>query len=279
MKNKFNWINDYITAFGMEGLVVMGFYLGSLFTSDIRKNEHSWPFLELTGESGSGKTTLLNILAKLVGEHGAHDVLDPEFSTFAARIRVLGSAVDKPVVFTNSGSFDFDRLRELYNGGVWRMANKNSMDVEAVRFKGSVIIESQRPVSGSYALASRITTVELTRVSHTEESRSALKRLMNLSPSEIGDIRENMFLRAVTIKSAYRSFLPVILEIIGEKLTFENPRIVFNHAQLLAITESILSSVFPYAVDLPLSHLGNKLEKYILRCAEEKAQSLIEAVQ
>lgn len=57
------WLHDFFRAFHWQGMTVLAFFLGSLFVQQIRHEQKSFPFLELTGEPGAGKSPCSILLA------------------------------------------------------------------------------------------------------------------------------------------------------------------------------------------------------------------------
>ncbi|MNY02702.1 hypothetical protein D3C86_1352840 [compost metagenome] len=63
-----DWLPMLWTAFGVNGIVALAFWFGSLFAEQIRTTHKGFPFLEATGEAGAGKSTLIMFLWKLLGQ-------------------------------------------------------------------------------------------------------------------------------------------------------------------------------------------------------------------
>ena len=72
-----DWLTDYAKAFHWQGIAALAFFLGSLFVQQIRLEQKSFPFFELTGEPGAGKSTILEFLWKCLGrdEYEGFDLL------------------------------------------------------------------------------------------------------------------------------------------------------------------------------------------------------------
>ncbi|MDB5719213.1 MAG: bifunctional primase/helicase, partial [Sphingomonas bacterium] len=119
-----SWLPDLWTAFGPKGLVVLAFFFGSFFAEQVRREQKSFPFLEMFGLPGSGKTTLVEFLWKLCGREN-YEGFDPAKATAAAMARNLGKVGNLPVVLiegdrsedANHGrKFEWEELKTAYNG-------------------------------------------------------------------------------------------------------------------------------------------------------------------
>ena len=92
----------------------------------IRHEQKSFPFLELTGEPGAGKSTLLEFCWRLLGrdEYEGFDLLK---ATQAGRRRAFSQVSNLPVVLIESDrdngekdakqrQFSFDEMKPFFNG-------------------------------------------------------------------------------------------------------------------------------------------------------------------
>lgn len=62
-----SWFDDFREAFSLNGLAALAWWTGSFFVEQIRSQQASWSFLELTGMANSGKSTLIRFLWRLSG--------------------------------------------------------------------------------------------------------------------------------------------------------------------------------------------------------------------
>ena len=72
-----SWIGTFEQTFGPNGMVVMAWWLCTLYAEQIRATYQDWPFLELTGDPGTGKTTLLKFLWRCCGRIDGYEGFDP----------------------------------------------------------------------------------------------------------------------------------------------------------------------------------------------------------
>ncbi|MFM2041536.1 MAG: hypothetical protein RLY86_112 [Pseudomonadota bacterium] len=246
------WLELVYRSFGAKGIVTAAFYLGTLFAEQIRQQQQSFPFLELSGQAGSGKTTLIEALWKLVGRTN-YEGFDPNKSTSAARSRIMSQVGNLPVVFIESdrggdGSdgvkqrqFDWDEIKTAYNGRPSRatgVANGGN-DTKEPPFRGSVIISQNSEVKASEAIMTRIVHLHFDTSEHTEEGRVAADALATM-PVEtmswfvlMATTQEAMVLKMMADR------IPVHERELAGNPMLKTVRIRKNHAQLMALVEAL----------------------------------------
>ncbi len=158
-----SWLTHYIGAFGEKGLVALSFFTATLFVSQIRKAQQSFPFLEMTGDAGTGKTTIIEFLWRLLGRSD-YEGFDPGKSSFTGRSRGFNKVSGFPVVLIESDhhtghykKFDFEELKDLFNGrAVYTRAVKTAgLETYDPPFRGSIVIAQNTRIVASEAILSR----------------------------------------------------------------------------------------------------------------------------
>lgn len=253
-----NYNEDWFTllwqCFGVQGVVALAFWLGSLFAEQIRAQQKSFPFLEVTGEAGAGKTTLLMFLWKLFGRD--YEGFDPSKSSHAGRSRAMGQISNMPVVMiegdrndpdrANAKSFDWDELKDFFGGGTLRTRGvKNSgNDTYEPPFRGTIVISQNADVDASEAILTRIVKLHFKRPVATQQSREAASALNRLPIEKLS----HFMLKAV---QAEADIMGTILERseeyekrLREKDEIRTERVIKNHSQLMACVDA-LSRVTP----------------------------------
>ncbi len=212
------WLPLLWTCFGANGVTALAFWFGSLFAEQIRTRYQSFPFLEATGEAGAGKTTLLNFLWKLFGRNG-YEGFDPAKSTKAGRARAMGQTANMPVVLLESDrsgegrahavTFDYDELKDLYNGGTLSTRGLKTAGNETYEppFRATIVISQNAAVDASEAVMTRIVKLHFKRPEVTTQSRAAADRLNALE----GETLSHFLVRAVQMEAA-------ILEQLAERI-------------------------------------------------------------
>lgn len=188
----YGWWDDYWTAFGDLGLVMLSYWFQSLFAEQIRHKWQEMGFLEVTGEAGSGKTTIIMFLWRLVGRLYNYEGFDPVKTTAAGMARELVKFGNLPVVMLEGDrrqdvphqkKFDWDELKPLFNGNPPRtrgVANGGT-DTFAPRFRGSIVIAQNQPITdASTPVLERIMALHVDKSRFSDEGREAGERIKSL---------------------------------------------------------------------------------------------------
>ena len=178
---KFNseWIDNFYTVFSNNGMAVLGFWLMSLFVSQIKEKHESFTFIELTGEPSTGKTTLLVFLWSLLGR--VNEGVDPERWTPAGMARLMAQASNMPFCLIEGDRddsrkqkrFDWGELKSLYNLNSSRGIGLKTegLETKEMPFRGSVLIAQNASIDAEPAVMERIVHLHATKKHHTQTSR------------------------------------------------------------------------------------------------------------
>lgn len=254
---KFNpgWIENYSRAFGMQGMCLLAFWLGSLFVQQIRGMHKSFPFLEYTGEPGAGKSTALEFCWKLVGrdDYEGFDLLK---SSVAGRRRAFSQVSNLPVVIIESDrdsgekdarqkQFGFDEVKPFWNGrgtGTLGVAKRGN-DTDESLFQASLIISQNAEVDGSEALLQRIVHCHADKKHHRPGTREIARWFERQTSESVGGFLGAALCQERRILEAYEQAFDS-MERDFTACGIKNERIVKNHAQIAACG-SALRLLFP----------------------------------
>ncbi|MDH4743133.1 toprim domain-containing protein [Sphingomonas sp. CBMAI 2297] len=244
-----SWARPLTIAYGPKGLVVLAFWVLSLFAEQVRSFQESLGFLEMTGVPGSGKTTLLAFLWRLVGRPG-YEGFDPTKATSAGIARTLGQVANLPVVLiegdrsqetNHSRRFEWDELKTAYDGRAVRtraIAN-GGMETFEPPFRGAVVIAQNAVVEGSDAIRERIMGVHFDKGRFSDEGKAAADRLKAAQIADISGFPVHIARREEQILAAYREGFAR-----HEAAMLKHPgcgdyRFAKNHAQLAAMLDAM----------------------------------------
>lgn len=184
--NELNWINDYKTAFGKEGLIVLAWWTGTLFASEIRKKYGSWPILELTGDSGAGRTSMIRFLWRLLG----HDHMEGyrlDRMTSVHKHRLYCQRNDLPIVWVDGDGVPEEKQQEqflielndfYYGTHTRRLAHDKS---ETHTTSGGIMLALKSPIPyGITGVSENIVQVPLFRDNLTLATQTGLSALNQL---------------------------------------------------------------------------------------------------
>lgn len=249
---KKEWFQSYAEAFGSNGLAALTFFFGSLFAEQIRKEQKSYPFLEIVGEAGAGKTSVIEFLWKLLGRD-EHEGWDPAKSTNAGRARNFAQTANMPSVLIESDreqsgegkahvkSFDWDELKTAYNGRSLRsrgMATSGNETYEPP-FRGAIVIAQNNTVSASEAILSRIVHLYFDRSSHTRGSAAAYQRIRRMTVEELSGFTLQSILRAKEVVDIVATKTEEHQAALLDQDGIKTVRIALNHAQMMALAEAL----------------------------------------
>lgn len=265
-----NWFEDFIKAFDLFGVTALAWWLGSLFTMQIRELHQSWPFFELTGEHEAGKTTLLMFLWRCLGVEG-EEGFDPEKGSAAGRARKLAQISNFPFVLIESdreskdrtSSFNFDEFKTLFNGGKLRITGlgKTGSNTAELSFRGSMCFSQNATVQGSPALLSRIVHCHCTKAHHTPEKRLSVNRLKAISTEKTAAFMDKALRSETKLFTAYCQYFEEYAQKFREKFPNMDNRIVESHAQVEAWARCLSLIFEPPIAEEHYARLNSYLQK------------------
>ena len=242
------WLAPFWTAFRENGLVTLSFWVMSLFAEQIRREQKSLGFLEMSGLPGTGKSTLIEFLWKLVGREN-YEGFDPAKSTLAAYTRNLSRVANLPVVFMeadrsddqpHSKKFDWDEIKPLFNGRIGRARGVRNAGNETYEppFRGALVIEQNYPVNGSPAVMQRIMPLNFTKDGWSEATKAAAGQIEQWPVEDISGTIIHLIKREADYLAKFRAvFKPYEQKFLAGSTTttkVRDGRIRHNHAQLHA---------------------------------------------
>ncbi|HDH7263270.1 TPA: toprim domain-containing protein, partial [Escherichia coli] len=275
-----SWVEDLWLAFGEKGIITLAFWLGSLFSEQIRQKNASYPFLEITGEPGTGKTTLIDFCWRLCGRDN-YEGVDPTKGSESGWKRTFGQVAGLPVVLIEAdrgdnaqkrGAFDFDNLKSLYNGGgigVRGVKTNDNATYDPV-FKGAVVIAQNATVNASSAIIERLVRIYTDKKRHSPDSRLAAKRLELYPVEQVSGFIH----RAVSQERAIMDLFMALSDPETTRLysceNIRHQRIAKNHAQLIALVRALKC-----VIDIPDEWLDATCLE-LERMAEEQAKAVMD---
>ena len=241
-----SWIGLFEKTFGPNGLIVMAWWLCTLFAEQLRGKYQDWPFLELTGEPGTGKTTLLKFLWRCCGRIDGYEGFDPAKSTVSGRSRTLERYSGLPCVVIEADrtdkpgakkSFDFNEFKDFFNGGIIRTTGVKNGGNETIEppFRGGVLIAQNASVdSDDDAVMERIVHCHSTKAHHTSHSKKYARQMAAMKAEELAGWLHKALTNEKTFMENYDQLLTDVLERFHEHKELVRERIIENHAKVAA---------------------------------------------
>lgn len=258
---KQQWITDFIDAYSVRGLVTLTAFFGSLYAQQIRKMHKSFPFYEVVGEPGTGKSTLLLFLWKLFGRI-KYEGIDPVKSTKSGLIRTFRQVSNLPVVLIESErendkgvikQFDWDSLKTLSDGGSLGAQGVKNGGNETYEppFMGTIIISQNAEVASTTPIMERIVHTKFFKDQLTKNSLYASRRLEKYEPQDVSQFILNCLTKEVAILESYRlGFEKYDAVLHDEKYNIRSSRVVQNHAQFMALFETLCKHIIDVPVEI-----------------------------
>jgi len=244
------WLDDLWTAYGARGVVVLAFFMMSIFAVQIRGRDGSLGFLEITGLPGAGKSTLVESLWRLLGR-ADFEGLDPVKTSAAGLARELVKFSNLPVGLIESGreddrnhskKFDPNELLVLFNGRSPRTIGRRSggYETDSQPFQGALYLMQNERISAIPAVLERLMSINFDKALFSDTGREAASRFKQVPLAEVsGTIihvarKEEAYLKAHQERFAHH-LKGMRLRVEG----LENDRVILNHSQLAAAIETL----------------------------------------
>jgi hypothetical protein len=251
----YEWWPDLYAAFGPLGLVTLAFWLLSLFAEQIRRDQQSLAFLEVSGPPGSGKSTLLMFLWKLVGRRHNYEGFDPASSTAAGIARELVKYGNLPVVLLegdrkkdqpHSRRFDWSELKKIYNGHSPRTRGIANGGTETFSppFRGALVIAQNDPIrEAEEAVLERIMPLVVDKARFSADGKAAGERIKARDVQAVSHWMIAMIRQEKSILAQYRERFAVHERRLLDHSEVQNSRLAFNHAQLAAALDCLAAAM------------------------------------
>lgn len=248
------WLRDFSGAFAINGMVVLSWWLGTLFAEQIRGEFGYWPVLEVTGEQGTGKTQMIEFLWRCCGRD-EYEGFDPSKSTLVGRSRNFQQVSNLPVVLLEGDredgkSWDYNELKMLYNGRYGRAIGVKSSGNETAEsvFRGGVLVAQNATIStDAEAVLARIVHIHCTKEHFTPAGEEMALRLNRMTVKELsGFIGETLKQERRLLEAFRREFKRIDDSWLANR-NIQN-RIVHNHA-MVAAWANVLPVLFGSACD------------------------------
>ncbi|NUU37359.1 hypothetical protein [Pseudomonas sp. C2B4] len=241
--------DDFWAVYGPEGVVALAWWIGAQHANELRANQNSYPFLEITAPAGSGSSVLLSYLSKLIGKEN-YRCCSPEHATKTARLRNLEQTGTDSIVYQDqpesAAPFDWDEIKTLYNGGSASYGTRE--ETREVTFKGTLIISANQPVKCSDAVRSRMIDVRLKGRNFLDKPPH-IEAMHQLTVEEASVFGQTIQEKKEHLLFTVNKLVPVYVDALTQGLNFIrdlDPRGLHNCAQVMALV-NVLSDLLGLA--------------------------------
>lgn len=284
ISNQFNaetFMLHFEGAYAARGLIVLAWWVGSLFAEQLRDHFQGFPFFELQGQASSGKSTLIKILWKLFGRED-YEGFNPLNSSFSAIDRNFAKTSNLPVVLIesdandeqrNAKKFNWEHLKNAYTGEPLKERGVQNGGNETVfnPFRATLMAAQNTAIEGSEAILSRFVHLPLDRTHHLPGGKAHAETLIRLDVEELSGFlpfmlkNENDFIKKVIERTALH------YDSMGD-LNIRIDRIKDNHAMLSAILETLIEYL-PINPDLAIDAFDLIRDRAVKRQADTQVDN------
>lgn len=240
-----SWIGHFEQAFGVNGLIIMAWWLCTLYAEQIRNTYQDWPFLEFTGDPGTGKTTLIKFMWRCCGRIDGYEGFDPAKSSIAGRSRTLERYSGLPCVVIEADrsdkgsrqSFDFNEFKDFYNGGIIRTTGVKNGGNETIEptFRGGVLIAQNKTVeTDDDAVMERIVHCHSTKAHHSRATKKIAQMMAAMKAETVAGWLHTALTSDKTFLENYNRYLKDIEQRFQDRPEIVRDRIIANHAKVAA---------------------------------------------
>lgn len=245
------WLPHLLGAFGERGLVALAFFTGTLFVNQLRQQQQSYPFLEITGDAGTGKTTLLEFLWRLHGR-ADYEGFDPNKASFIGRSRGFNKVSGLPVVLIEGDhhtghfkKFDFEELKDLFNGrAVYTRAVRTAgLETYDPPFRGSIIVAQNARMSASEAIMSRTIPLYFMREDIRFEGKAHVDALNRFDRHALSAYLSYMLKNCKKLLDEYFALCPANEQRLLNHQGIAMSRIAQNGAQMMTLLQVLAKHI------------------------------------
>ncbi len=266
------WYQDFYFVFEHQGLAALAFWTGSLFAEQIRQKQEGYTLLEISGDRETGKTTLTKILWRLLGV-SKYEGVDPLKMNDRALARKFAQAGNIPLVMIEGdrneskkkSMFDYDWLKTTWEGGTIRGTGfkNHGLETNEDPFKGSAMVVQNMTIDGSDALLSRFVHLHMNAKDYSADVEKAIYRLRETDIEMMAAFRNRILCHEPELLKAYFNHYNLAHQKLIERANREQirftPRVIQNHAQILAWAYSLQPVFKGEITDMQLSHFESYL--------------------
>ncbi|MEN9360620.1 MAG: hypothetical protein RL095_2155 [Verrucomicrobiota bacterium] len=236
-----SWLPDFRACFGNNGLVLMAWWLGTLFAEQIRATHKSWPFLEYTGEPGAGKSSQIEFMWRLVGREG-YEGFNPAAASHVGRARNYQQVANLPVVLLEGDAgaekkrLDLGELKTFFNGRSIRAIGvaKRGATTDEPPFRGALLVSQNDTVKGEKSVLSRIVHCHVTKAGHTRELAAVAQRLIGNPTEKLCGWLHRVLSMGDELFEHYKTAYAAIEAKYAVRARGLDSRLILNHAQVAA---------------------------------------------
>lgn len=280
-----NWLEDYKTAFGVNGLVALAWWVSTFYIQQIRTKHKDFPYLSIIGKAGTGKTDLINFLYKMTGLDGAKMPLNPNVDTLSGFYTSLAKYGNVPILLNevdneqslehmrgkHTARFNWNTLKQLYDGENIRTRSRaNSRNTEGFVFKSNLIVSQNVDISdASEAIVTRFCNIPFDFSHHSPQGKTASLQLIQRDIQQTSGFLLHCITQSHDVLAEFDKQFTQAIPKIARCNELNHSRIKDTHAKLLAF-----ANVLPFLLPSIGKHDLADVEHRIIEMAIQRQQIL-----
>ena len=272
-----SWFSDFFAVHHLNGLAALSWWTATLFAQQIRSEQESFLFMELTGDAGAGKSSLLRFLWRLLGRSNYEGIKPNSDGASAIGLtRALSQVSNMPFVLIESDSQSVDAqgrtVTSQYNWEKWKTlydqnanlrtvgVKSSSNDTDSLIFLAALCIAQNATVEGAEQILTRICHLHATRAHHTIALKALATSLNALPVEELsGYLRHCLGQESAWLQRYFEAF-PIYEKRLQTSTVIQHQRIVQCHAQMMAAAKAT-QAMFHNWSDQTLEQVFKHLEQ------------------
>ena len=227
-------------VFGDNAIVLILFYINTLFRDIIVKKTNNFPLLNLFGLKGTGKSELYHTILQAFGHHPmAPNINSSSKASLGDHVAQYSNALCAIDEYKNSLEFEkIEFLKGLYNStGRTRMNMDKDKKKETTKADVGIIIAGQEMPTADIALFSRLLYTTFTKTEHTPEETKKYEQLKETAANGFTNITHEILSLRDNFKENYDKGYETAMELLSgemENIQYIEDRILKNWLMILA---------------------------------------------
>ena len=254
-------------VFGDNAIVLILFYINTLFRDVIVKKTNNFPLLNLFGLKGTGKSELYHRMLQAFGQHPmAPNINSSSKASLGDHVAQYSNALCAIDEYKNSLEFEkIEFLKGLYNStGRTRINMDKDKKKETTKADVGIVIAGQEMPTADIALFSRLLYTVFTKTEHTADEKTKFDKLKDISENGFTNITHEI----LSLREHFKTSYDDAYETATQLLTDEVDNIQIVEDRVLKNWLMILAGYIAIADKISVYFTKDKIVKLFAKCIE-----------
>ena len=210
-----------VEVFGDNAIVLILFYINTLFRDIITKKTNNFPLLNLFGLKGTGKSELYHTMLQAFGQHPmAPNINSTSKAALGDHVAQYSNALCAIDEYKNSLELEkIEFLKGLYNStGRTRMNMEKDKKKETTRADVGIVIAGQEMPTADIALFSRLLYTVFTQTEHSPEDVKKYEFLKETAANGFTNITHEILSLREHFKDTYDESYEIATQLLTEQI-------------------------------------------------------------